>query len=155
MDTSNVFVKRGAQILLIATVFFLGWYGGQESASSTVSEALESQGGEVAAAEAVTLMIDYGNGTTVSIPGVSLMEGNTVYDVLKTAGESKGIAVESKDYGGELGQFIQSIDGKQGSGDAYWQYWLNGIYSQKGVSGVAPASGDVIEFKLTKGQQGQ
>jgi len=147
-------LKRGAQLLLIVAVFFLGWYAGQASASPATSTQSPASS-EIAFAETVTLMIDYGNGALVSIPGVSLPAGATVYDALKTATESKGIALESKDYGGELGQFIVSIEGKQGSGDVYWQYWVNGIYSQQGVSGVKPAPGDVIEFKLTKGQQGQ
>ena len=97
-------------------------------------------------------MIDEGNGTINVVRDLPFQENATVYDALKLASEKGGFALGVKDYGGTLGVFVESIDGKKGGKDAWWQYWVNNAYGDIGASTATVRAGDVIEWKLTKGQ---
>jgi len=103
-------------------------------------------------AKTVSVMIDEGDGTIKIVRDLAWHDNDTAYDALKQASEKAGAALGVKDYGGELGVFIESIDGKKGSKDAWWQYWVNNVYGEKGASTALIKPGDVMEWKLTKGQ---
>lgn len=102
--------------------------------------------------QSASVMLDYGNDTfdivSLSIPKTD----STLFELLKKADEDKKISFGYKDYGGSLGVFIQSINGVEGSGETYWQYWVNNAYAQVGVSSYRVNPGDIIMFKLTKSQ---
>ncbi len=67
--------------------------------------------------------------------------------------ESKELEINYKDYGGDLGLFIEKIDGVGGDDSGrWWQYWVNNIYSLVGVSAYDVKKGDVIMFKYTSQQ---
>jgi len=57
-------------------------------------------------------------------------------------------------FGGELGIFIESINGvPEGvAKDKWWQFWVNNQYSNVGASAYTVNPGDIIEWKFTKGQ---
>lgn len=99
-----------------------------------------------------SVMLDYGNDifdiVSLSIPKAD----STLFEILKKADEDKKISFGYKDYGGSLGVFIQSINGVEGSGEKYWQYWVNNTYAQVGVSSYRVNPGDIIMFKLAKSQ---
>ncbi len=73
--------------------------------------------------------------------------GDTIFDLLKKADEQGEIEIKYRDFGGELGIFLESIDGVGGDEDKWWQYWVNGEYGQIGISAYFVSSGDSIEFK--------
>ena len=104
--------------------------------------------------QTVSLMLDYGNGTVKTLNDIPWNASSTVFEVLKKLDEEKKIALTYKDYGGELGVFIEAIDGKKGDTKAntWWQYWVNNRYSTMGVSNNMLKAGDIVEFKLTKEQ---
>lgn len=99
----------------------------------------------------VTLMIDFEDGNLQTFQNIAWHEGETVYDVLKIASE-RGLFVTTKDYGGDMGVFIQAIGGKAGSGERFWQYWVNNVYGSKGASTSIVKPGDNIEWKLIRTQ---
>jgi hypothetical protein len=76
----------------------------------------------------------------------------TVYQALQSAGEKGNFKLSVKDYGGELGVFVEAIDGQKGKSDAWWQYWVNNAYGEIGASNAKINPGDAIEWKLVKGQ---
>jgi hypothetical protein len=53
--------------------------------------------------------------------------------------------VEYTDYG-DGGRFVSSIDGIAGDEGHYWAFYLNGEYSQTGVSQTILQEGDIITF---------
>jgi len=106
----------------------------------------------VSVAKTVSVMIDEGNGIVKVVRDLPWQDNATVYDALKLASEKGGFALGVKDYGGTLGVFVESIDGKKGGKDSWWQYWVNNAYGDKGASTATIHAGDVIEWKLTKGQ---
>lgn len=53
--------------------------------------------------------------------------------------------VEYKDYG-TAGKFVTSIDGLAADEGHYWAFYLNGKYSETGVSQTTLKKGDIITF---------
>lgn len=105
--------------------------------------------------EKASLMVDYGNGKVETYNDIVVKSGETVFDVLKKATENRKVDLKYKDYGGDLGIFVESIGGigKDPFGKKWWQYWVNNKYSQVGASTYKVVSGDIIEFKFTEGQK--
>lgn len=146
----NIVTALSRTIILIA-VFFIGVYvGGLEKESSTVTEdTVEMIEGE----ESVSIMIDYGNGTLNTFSDIAVTSTSSVFDILDTVTRENDIEFVYKDFGGELGVFVNSIGGVgQGTEDAWWQYWVNNEYGEVGVSSFVVEPEDVIEIKFIKGQ---
>lgn len=85
-------------------------------------------------AQAVRLVIDYGDGVTKIFNGLAWSKGNTVLDVLNRAqAHSHGITFSYT--GSGTSAFLTKIDDVQneggGSGAKNWQYWVNTTYADK------------------------
>ncbi len=149
----HILTKYGSAILVAAIVFVLGMSFGQ-----TAFAPLRAPGNGTESSvpsQTVSLMIDYGNGVVVTDSVIPIQGTTTVFAVLKTMTDKKGIALVSKDFGGDLGVFIESIGGigKDPAGQKWWQFWINNSYSQSGASNVIVRPGDSVEFKFIKGQE--
>lgn len=97
-------------------------------------------------------MLDFGNSEIKSFTSLDFTKNQNVFDLLKQITGQNNIELLYKDYGGDLGIFIESIGGIKNNNDSYWQYWVNNQYSTKGVSSYVIQPNDVIEFKFIKGQ---
>jgi len=95
--------------------------------------------------------IDYGNGEIQSFANEVVEQGDSALDLLDKLGQEKGIAIEKKDFPG-LGEFVEAINGVHGSGDSYWQFWINGEYAQVGAGQYELKEGDEVLWKLTNEQ---
>jgi len=100
----------------------------------------------------VSIMVDEGDGVIKVITDINWVKGMTVFDALKIASEKQNFNLEYKDYGDDLGVFIESIDDKKGSDNTWWQYWINNKYGEIGSSSAKINAGDAIMWKLSKGQ---
>ncbi|MFA6429993.1 MAG: DUF4430 domain-containing protein [Patescibacteria group bacterium] len=146
--------KRLLGFLLSALAFVVVFYGGY---AYGVSRRVATTAPEVApvvqtAELLVSVMVDEGDGTIKIVRDIAWRENQTVFDVLKEATEKGNMKLGFKDYGGDMGVFIESIDEKKGSMDAWWQYWINNTYGEKGASTAIVKPGDVMVWKLVKGQ---
>ena len=88
-----------------------------------------------------------GNGQPVSYQ-VAISQKTLVIDVLKAA-QAQGLTLLTKDFGGSLGIFIESINGLKNNQKPsyYWQFYVNGQRSSLGVSSASVSPGDRIEWK--------
>jgi hypothetical protein len=152
---TNRFSKYIGGLIIVAVVFLLGIsvdreYNDREYKSPD-NKSVQNQTQTAAA----SLMIDYGNGKVRAYTDLSVTDEATVFDLLKQAADENKIDLKYKDYGGELGVFIESIGGigKDPAGKKWWQYWVNNRYSQVGVSAYKVQHGDVVEFKFIQGQE--
>lgn len=68
--------------------------------------------------------------------------GETVDTALKSALGAKSIPYTIST--GEYGDYITSIDNQAGDSNDYWSFYLNGAYSDVGISSATPANGDVV-----------
>ena len=104
--------------------------------------------------EVVHMIIAPGMGSVSTFNDIPYHANMSVADALSTLAEEKKIMLESKDYGGELGVFIESINGAgKGNSDAWWQFWVNGVYSKTGVSKTVLQPDGQIVFIFTGNQQ--
>jgi hypothetical protein len=148
---NNKILKYVGYVVVIVAVFLLG------ISFSKISKAPEtgqnvSQNSQIKTA---SLMIDYGNGQVKTYQDISISEKANAFDLLKSAADKNKITLGYKDYGGDMGVFIESIGGigKDSSGKKWWQFWVNNKYSQVGVSSYKIHPGDVVEFKFIQGQE--
>jgi hypothetical protein len=79
-------------------------------------------------AQAVRLVVDYGDGVTKIFDGLAWSKGNTVLDVLNRA-QAHPHGITFVYTGDGMSAFLTKIDDLQnqggGSGAKNWQYWVN------------------------------
>ena len=85
---------------------------------------------------------------------VEINSDENLFDVLQRVTQQNAVEFSYKDFGGDLGIFIESINNssQQGSKTKWWQYWVNGEYSKVGVSSYQIKAGDDILFRFTDSQ---
>ncbi|MBI5654715.1 DUF4430 domain-containing protein [Candidatus Uhrbacteria bacterium] len=143
--------------VLSVAVFFLGFATAKmlpgtayETAPTVKTEPFQTD----KPAEKVSVMVDFGDGRIFSSSEIVWQEGESVFDALKLYDDKASFGIKSKDYGGDLGVFVEEIGGKQDpSKKAWWQYWVNNEYGKIGASSYKLKPGDVVMWKLTSGQQ--
>ncbi|NMC75875.1 MAG: DUF4430 domain-containing protein [Candidatus Methanofastidiosa archaeon] len=93
----------------------------------------------------VTITADFGNGYTKEWKSVKIPKDSTIFDAMKASGMQFDYNIQS------LGVFVTSIEGlsENRSTGRYWQYWINGEYSQLGISNIKAADKMKIEWKYT------
>ncbi len=78
-------------------------------------------------------------------------EPGTVAEQLFEYAKKNNIDIKYKDYGPDMGIFVQSIAGVpediNTKTDKWWQFWVNGKYSNKGASSVEVKEGDEIIWR--------
>ncbi len=91
-------------------------------------------------ANAITLKIDFGNGTVQEFFDI---KGENVYEVTNSA-----TSVEVEWYGDLV--YVVSISGVHEDADAnlFWQYWVNGELGGTAANKYLLADGDEIEWRL-------
>jgi len=153
MNKSKIIKVFGSLVIAVGLVF-AGWLVGTGEVINLNPTTTPSVAEQVVP-KTVSIMFDFGDGTVKTFSEISLpKESSTVFDILSVLSAEKKIDLAYKDYSGDLGVFIQSINSvpSEGNTDKWWQFWVNNNYSLVGVSGYNVNSGDVIEFKFTKGQ---
>lgn len=80
---------------------------------------------------------------------IPIEPGNTAYDLMAKAQTDGLIRFSARDYGGDLGQLVEEINGvKSGArGKKYWIYYINGKKAQVGISTYKPQAGDIISWQ--------
>lgn len=72
---------------------------------------------------------------------------STVFSLLEKLSQSEGFVITSKQY--DFGVFVESIDGVyNGSGDRYWQYWVNDKLGEVAADKKDVKTGDKVEWKF-------
>ena len=98
-----------------------------------------------------SISFEYGISPKETFANFPIREGWYVEDLLNTLSSEKNIGIVSKSFGEDIGLFIESINGvgQDESDGKWWQFWVNGEYSNQGVSNTPVHDGDFIEFKYT------
>ncbi len=143
----NSKIKLISNIVVLVAVFFIGMSFGGDDVNVSLSDDVPST------INGINILIDPGDGDIVSFNKVDVQDDTSLGDILVSMQESKELEINYKDYGGDLGLFIEKIDGVGGDDSGrWWQYWVNNIYSLVGVSAYDVKKGDVIMFKYTSQQ---
>lgn len=136
-----IFIFGG--ILILAIV--LGSGSRQSVTPPAQTENSPASQSPVSSENRFTLQIDFGGSAEKISQSPDFRSGENLLDAMfKT-----NLKIETKTYAG-LGSIIESInDFKSGTGGKYWQYWVNGKYSQVGVSAYKIQPDDLIEWRFT------
>lgn len=143
-------MKFSGWLIVLIAIFLFGF-----STASRTGTNVNQNGTQITERKSeASLMIDFGNGTLKTYKDIAVTSTTTAFHALKEAIDSDNTKLEYKDYGGDLGVFVESIAGvgKDPQSRKWWQYWVNNNYSQMGVSSYEINPGDVIEFKYIEGQ---
>lgn len=90
-----------------------------------------------------TLKLDFGDGKIREFNDVRLPGNGSVFDLLFETAEKEGLAVESR------GSFVTRIGAaRNGEGDRYWQYWVNGKYAPVGAKAFILRPADRVEWRF-------
>ncbi len=99
-----------------------------------------------------SVMLDFGDGRVRTFHDVPVAAGETMFDFLKRFTVEQKIEFTYKEYSG-LGSLVTQIgDQVGGTGEKYWQYWVNNRSPEIGASQYLVQAGDVIEWKFIKYQ---
>ena len=102
-----------------------------------------------------TLSLEFDSGDEIlEFSDVEINSDENLFDVLQRVTQQNAVEFSYKDFGGDLGIFIESINNssQQGSKTKWWQYWVNGEYAKVGVSSYQIKAGDDILFRFTDSQ---
>lgn len=133
-------------ILLLAFVFVIGFgLGATVNLPGLDSSKLNTPVNE----NAVSIMIDYGDGEVVTYNNVPVGAGENVFQTTEILAKNNNLAFESKNYEG-LGTLIEKINTKKnGMDNRYWQYWVNNQKPEVGAGLYVLQSGDLVEWKFS------
>lgn len=144
-------MRHLGRVIILVLVFGLGFYAGDLFSPDSVKDAVENHSEE--ARGTVVSMVDFDENRMLSNVEVGWDEGMTVFDVLQQQAEARDWQLDYKDYGEGMGVLVSKIDGMGGEDGRWWQFWVNGTYSQVGASSVVLNPGDVIVWKLTNQEE--
>lgn len=105
---------------------------------------------ETAAPQAKVSLIIAGSEKSANYE-VDVKTGDTVADVLQSA-ETAGLTIFFKDFGGELGLFVESINGLDNDQkkNMYWTLYVNGQRASQGASSTIVKATDLVEWKFER-----
>lgn len=90
---------------------------------------------------------------TLKIPGATyttkVPKESSVLALMNIVKAEQGISFQTKDFGGDLGLFIETMSGIK-NGDKrehYWIYYINGAKAQIGISNYILKNNDIITWK--------
>ncbi|MCK4554568.1 DUF4430 domain-containing protein [Candidatus Parcubacteria bacterium] len=148
-------MKFLAKIIIIAFVFLVGFYFGQQYRETAGLQNKEPVAVEQSSEQInVSLMLDFGDGRIKTFNNIALNNQATVFELLEKITAENDLEFKYKDYGGDMGAMIELIGepANDSKTDCYWQFWVNNEYALVGASNYGLQDGDVVEWKYIKGQ---
>lgn len=95
----------------------------------------------------VEIRVDYAGQKSTDSYSVIVNSDQTAWDAVVS---SMGIDnIKYTDYGGDMGKFITSFNGIDAAGNQYYEFRVNGVSSNIGVSGYKCNDNDKLDFVLT------
>lgn len=134
-------------LMIVVALVILGMYAFNQYQTNQSNGETPSE--EQTIQESIEISLDYGDGEDPEIYYTHYRSGVSVFETLESASELNDFELEYTDYGGDLGVFVESINGHSGGDGEWWQFWVNGEYQMSGMSSVIVNPGDIIELKLT------
>lgn len=150
MNNINI-VRWVSWSVLAIIIIVLGWYFIPQKSEAPV---LPLQNAQPLTGTA-TVAINTADDSKVVFNDVVVKDGTTLFEALKELELRGDISLQYKDYGDNLGIFIEKINGipSGGATSSWWQYWVNGEYGNVGANTFILKPNDVIEWRFTGAQE--
>lgn len=102
----------------------------------------------VASAQTASVSLNIEGPTKTSF-SISIAGQPSVADVMQKAQQDKLVQMKTKDYGGALGLFMESLNGIANNNDTrlYWTLYVNDKLSVEGMSQAKVKPGDTVTWK--------
>ena len=134
----RLIILLGIGIILISGLLLLS----KDLKTSPLNEREENNEG------GVSLVINYGNGTTSSFEG-KITQGMTAFDLLREKAAGANLTLKTKSY--DMGIFVEAIGDKEnGQGGNYWLYYVNNESPNVASDKKEIKAGDKVEFRFEK-----
>lgn len=119
-----------------------------DTALPVFSSPVSTTGAITAATQTITLEIKSPSG--MATYGLPVMGETTVAELLALASREHRLRLETKDYGGTLGIFVEGINGTRNDAarEWYWTLYVNGTKSPLGASSARVRAGDRVTWSL-------
>jgi len=95
----------------------------------------------------IQIVIDYAGQKTADSYIISVNQGQTAWDAVVAAVGINNL--QYTDYGGGMGKFINGFNGVNAGSNQYFEFRVNGVSSNVGVSSYSCNDGDKLDFVLT------
>lgn len=101
-----------------------------------------------------SVLVDFDDGRITTYADIPMTAGGSVWQLMETLQRTRSLAIESKDFGSELGVLVTGIDGvlNDAAADRFWHYWVNLRFAQVGASAYRVNPGDQVMWKYTSGE---
>ena len=134
----RLIILLGIGIILVSGLLLLS----KDLKTSPLNEREENNEG------GVSLVINYGNGTTSSFEG-KITQGMTAFDLLREKAAGANLTLKTKSY--DMGIFVEAIGDKEnGQGGNYWLYYVNNESPNVASDKKEIKAGDKVEFRFEK-----
>jgi len=134
----RLIILLGIGIILVSGLLLLS----KDLKTSPLNEREENNEG------GVSLVINYGNGTTSSFEG-KITQGMTAFDLLREKAAGANLTLKTKSY--DMGIFVEAIGDKEnGQGGNYWLYYVNNESPNVASDKKEIKAGDQVEFRFEK-----
>lgn len=146
------------KIIIIVFIFIAGFFFGTQYAGIPANNADQATLEAIRIQEPqelkVSIEFDPGDNRIKSFEDVIIQKDQTVFDVMKKITADNVINLQYKDYGGEMGVFVEVIGDKANDtkSNLYWQLYVNGAIAPVGPGGYKLAGGEKIEWKYAPSQ---
>ena len=128
-------MKNRTLLFTASLVLLLGLVG---TACTTTTQITAPPAEPVAQVETTSVMTA---SKSIELTALDPQNGETALDLLK----SSGAEIEVKSFG-EMGSFINSINGVAGDTENYWSFYVNGEYAQQAADKTILKPGDKVKF---------
>lgn len=99
----------------------------------------------------INFTFDNGDEISVKYP-YTFSPDQSLLDIIKNVSEEKNWTLDFEDYG-DMGTLVTQIDeSKNGQGQKYWQYFIDGEQPQMSVDKYYPPFGTKIDWKFIKSE---
>ena len=95
----------------------------------------------------IQIGIDYVGQRASDAYSITVNQGQTAWDVVVVAVGINNL--QYTDYGGDMGKFITGFNGINAASNQYFEFRVNGVSSNVGVSSYKCNDGDKLDFVLT------
>lgn len=152
-----------APLAFVLGVLLIRWPGGAPAAESlipipaaaTAAAPVTSLPAASSPIATVSLVVESPAGVQHAL--VSPVDGMTAADALLAAHAAGRLTADVKDFGGELGIFVEALNGLANDppSNQYWLLYINGVKSAVGASSALVRAGDTVTWKYEKAEQAE
>ncbi len=79
-------------------------------------------------------------------------KGSSVYEFMKELAANDEFTFSGQNYGGQLGFFVNQVNGIQNANNHYWIYYINGEKAKMGISNYILDDGDIITWNYEEAE---